>query len=152
MVFIGMTKWSTLTLTTTQTESFLLITLSKAIGTDQESPTETILGNTPRIKMLPLTNPFTWSWISPSEEPTDTSKTESLLSLGRIPQPEPLPNSTITKDNGGLLGEITVSSRSIASGYGIWLLKTQNKQNPSPSRNQLSWAPRNDPSQKNYTL
>lgn len=144
MVFTGMTKWSTLTLITILTESFLLTTPSRAIGNDQELPTETTLGNIPKTKMPHLTNPSTWFWTWLLEEPTDTSRTESLLSLGLIHQPELHLNSMITKGNGGLLGETIAFSRSIASGYGIWLPRIHQKKSPSPSGNPPFWAPRND--------
>lgn len=90
----------------------------KAIGKKQEFQTEAILGNTLLTKMRLLID-LTISFSTlPLEELLDISRMVSLPSHGPICHKDPLLNSMITRDNGGLLGENTVLSRSTGSKFG----------------------------------
>ena len=101
-----------------QTEFYKSITQLKAIGKKLVFPIEAILGNTLLIKMLLLIGLTTSFSTLQLEEPLDTSRTESLLSHGLICHREPHLNFMIIRDNGGLLGEITVLSKLIGLKFG----------------------------------
>ena len=114
----GMTRLFTLILMMIPTEFCKLTIQLKAIGKRLDLQTEPTLGSTLPTKMhlsIDLTTSFS---TLPSEELLDTSRMVSMPSLGLICLKDPLLNSMTTRDNGGLLGETTVLSRSTGSKFG----------------------------------
>jgi len=93
------------------TEFCRLIIQLKAIGKKLEFQIEVTLGNTLLTKMHLLIGLTTSFSILQLEELLDISRMVSLPNHGLICHKEPLPNSMITRDNGGLLGENRVFSK-----------------------------------------
>ena len=139
MEYIGMTRWSTLTLTTIQIKFCRWITPLRAIGINLELPIGLILGSTPRTRMLHLTDLSTWFWIWLLEGLLDISRMELLVSLGPIPHQGLLLSSTTIRGSGGQLGENTVPSRSTASKCGT-THPTPPRKNPNPL-GRTTWRP-----------